>query len=266
MGKADHAAIGRASRAKGNRYQREAAAFLNECWAGTGWECTVTGIYQRRAKDKSTPDLTVTGLCKSCGGEGHVDHFDGWEQCAQCHGTGTRTLRGECKGSKSLPLYLWRCTECGGDGHEWISDMHSRPCPRCHGSGLRGPKRKPREEWWRILEGVRCESCKGSGQWPSLPGINERHCAICHGTGWLSHPHDFLIVKRYNAKPACERLVLVRYPITTGVGGLNEYATKIMYQTITHPDEPDSAHPTLHDPLAIMTAADWAAAICNVKE
>jgi len=256
----DHAAIGRASRAKGNRYQRDACNFLNAAWAGTGWECTVTGIYQRRWQDNATPDLTVTGVveCTTCNGSGYVPRRNGEKGgiCRDClpeyGGSGEPgemrvTLRGECKGAKDLPLYLWRCPECEGHGTADGEPMPSPSaftyaCARCKGSGLRGPKRPPRKEWWTILEGVRCND----GAAFHHAGRNSE-CIICHGTGWLSMPHDFLIVKRYGAKPACDWLVLVKEMAPAIISGLCI---------------PRDGHCDIH----VYTAADWAAAICNVKE
>jgi len=57
---------------------------------------------------------------------------------------------------------------------------------------------------------VRCRMC-----------MSDEHCTTncdtCHGTGWLSHPHDFLMLKRI-AKPgeaAYEWLVLLKQMTTT---------------------------------------------------
>ena len=141
--------------------------------------------------------------------------------CPACHGTGKRTLRGEEKTLASLPKWLWPCLNCGGggktmqpctcspqDGFEGCSECDGGwtldTCPACKGSGRRGPKRPPAEWWWDVLEGVRCLECGGEGGWVAP-------CESCSNTGYTSHPHDFLMLKRI-AKPgeaAYDWLVLV---------------------------------------------------------
>ena len=189
---------GKSSRAKGNTYQREAAAFLTE----HGLHTLNTGIGQRRRSDKDVPDLSSFPL---------------WPDRSIL-------IRGEEKTLASLPKWLWACPDCGGSGKYADKYTYGRcggdyePCPFCAGSGHRGPMRPPAAWWWDVLEGVRCPSVVDGKHLTAADkvkaGLSTEDCG-CHGTGWLSHPHDFLMLKRI-AKPgeaAYEWLVLVLNPL-----------------------------------------------------
>lgn len=198
---------GKSVRAKGNEGQRMAARVINACpdcigktnllldnhtikWirehhelfgpgirkcktcGGTGQDpgldCVVSGISQRRKWDKGVPDLTVTLPCSECDGHPVANSMDHGRRvvlsCPTCNGTGKRTLRGEEKTLANLPKWLWG----------------------------RGPKRPPAAWWWHTLEGVRCDC----GSEIRDDYIYTCTCEHCKGTGWLSHPHDFLMIRR----------------------------------------------------------------------
>jgi len=202
---------GKSVRAKGNTYQREAAAFLTE----HGLHTLNTGIGQRRRSDKDVPDLSSFPL---------------WPDRSIL-------IRGEEKTLASLPKWLWPCPECEGTG----AKVWDFTCPACKGSGRRGPMRPPALWWWDVLEGVRCWYCKGDGV---EPNSMRAQCCICKGTGWLSHPHDFLMLKRIAkaGEAAYEWLVLTFM--------LECYQDSALYQI-----EPD---------IWVHPAAEWARAV--VKE
>ena len=214
---------GKSVRAKGNTGQRSAAAVLRDA----GLDVQITGIAQRRACDKSVPDLTVrvrTGTITDpeCPNDRLADqpHYS--------------TLRGEVKYLASLPKWLWPCPVCAGFGDMGL-------CPACKGAGRRGPMRPPALWWWDVLEGVRCKRYPGTCQ--------DTDCSDCHGTGWLAHPHDFLMLRRI-AKPgeaAYEWLVLVGAIHPGGLRGKS-------LMTI----ENDNEH---HGAIWVYPADEWAGAI-----
>ena len=200
---------------------------------------------------KKATGLTVTLPCHICG----VATGQHSEYCSKGI---SDTLRGEVKYRADLPRWPWACPACGGHGNIYdysANDDLSQQCPTCKGSGRRGKQAKPRDDWWRILAGVRCPNIvDGKHLTARDVGLPTWECDLCHGTGYVQHPHDFLMMKRIaNAgEAAYEWLVLVK---------MNDVLCNGL---MPPPIERVLVHPTkliTHDLICIYPAADWARAV-----
>lgn len=212
------ACIGKASRAKGNRGQREACKVLTDA----GLDCVVSGISQRRAWDKGVPDLTVTIRDRRPNQDLHDANGN-----VTAEWNCIDILHGEVKCRADLPAWLWG----------------------------RGPKRKPSAAWWEWLEGVRCLECGGDGGWVAP-------CESCDNTGWVSHRHDFAMIRRTarRGEAAYDWLVLTQKWGPHTLPGWDRAIDETLH-ILFHPRDATEEH----NSIVVIPADKWARAAGGLK-